>query len=112
MIERVDLQHVKLSDISLSDTNKIFRGSQDMQPSALQELTDSIREKGVIQPILLRPDGKPGKYELVCGERRYRASLAVGKQDKNADTIPSYIRNLTDEAALDMQITENLQRRG
>jgi ParB/RepB/Spo0J family partition protein len=69
-------------------------------------LKDSILQKGVISPVLLRPDGKPGKYYLVCGERRYRASQLAG-----LETIPAFIRTLSEEEAFDLQITENLQRK-
>lgn len=105
------LAHVKLGDISLSSTNKMFRDNSDMDAAALKDIIDSVRQKGVIQPVLLRPNGKAGKYELVCGERRLRASLAVQAQAKDRDTIPAYIRTLTDEEALDLQIVENLQRK-
>jgi ParB family transcriptional regulator, chromosome partitioning protein len=72
--------------------------------TAMAELTDSVRENGVIQPILLRPHGK--KYMLVCGERRYRASNNAALKE-----IPSVIRNLSDAEALELQIIENLQRK-
>ncbi len=103
-METTQLAHIDLKEIELSDTNKMFRDEPEMQPAALQDLINSIKEKGVISPIMLRP-GKKKKYELVCGERRYRASLAA-----KLDTIPANIRKLTDEEALECQITENLQR--
>lgn len=105
-MEQLDLQHVKLADVTLSETNKMFRESADMQQAALQELIDSIKKDGVLQPVLLRTNGKAGKYELVCGERRYRASQA-----NKLETIPAYIRTLNDDQALDAQLTENLQRK-
>lgn len=73
------------------------------------ELSSSIRENGVIQPILVRP--VQGGYELVCGERRYRASKLVQAAFKDRNTIPVHIRELTDHEALEAQITENLQRK-
>lgn len=97
------LDHVPLIQISISGTNKMFRDESEFQTAQLQELIDSIKTKGVIQPVLLRPDADG--FELVCGERRYRASKAAG-----LETIPAYIRDLTDEEALELQITENLQR--
>lgn len=109
-LEKVDLQHVKLADISVSKTNDLWREPFELEQAALQELIDSVRDKGVLQPILLRTNGKPGKYELVCGERRYRASLAVQIQHKDRDTIPSYIRTLNDDEALDAQFIENNER--
>lgn len=85
-------------------------------PARLQELADSIKASGVHQPVLLRPlpaqmladtaHMKPRPdYELVAGERRYRASLMAGQ-----DTIPAMIRELTDAQTLEVQILENLQR--
>lgn len=72
--------------------------------TSMQELTQSIKEKGVLQPVLLRPSGK--WYLLVCGERRFRASKEAGLKD-----IPAVIRELTDDEALELQIIENLQRK-
>lgn len=73
-------------------------------PKAIEELAKSIESVGVLQPITVRPI-EVG-YELVCGERRWRAAAQAG-----LDTIPSIIRKLTDEQAMDITITENLQRK-
>ena len=70
----------------------------------LQELADSIKQVGVLQPILVRPKGK--LFEIVCGERRYSASVLAGTQ-----TIPAIVRTMSDDAALELAITENLQRK-
>jgi ParB/RepB/Spo0J family partition protein len=101
------LAHVLLSEIAVGQTNKMFRDESEMQTAALHDLIASIKEKGVIQPVLLRPLAKNGAnvYELVCGERRFRASRAADLKD-----IPAYIRPLTDEEALEAQVIENLQR--
>lgn len=77
--------------------------------AAMQELTDSVREKGILQPILIRPNGKG--YIIVCGERRYKAALNVQKELVDHDVIPAVIRELSDEEALELQIIENLQRK-
>ena len=71
---------------------------------ALQELADSIKVLGIIQPVTLRlmPDGR---YQIISGERRYRASLAAGLQ-----SIPAYVRKADDGAMLEMAIVENIQR--
>lgn len=69
----------------------------------LQELADSIREKGVLQPILVRPLGDA--YQVVCGERRFRASQLAG-----LETIPVTIRGLNEEEALEAMLLENFQR--
>jgi ParB/RepB/Spo0J family partition protein len=71
--------------------------------AALQELTESIKEKGVLQPILVRLNGNG--YKLVCGERRYKAATAAGLKE-----IPAVIRELTDEETLEIQFIENIQR--
>lgn len=102
------LEHVALVEISVSETNQMFRDEAELTPEALQELSDSIKEKGVIQPVLLRsnPAGTFKKYELICGERRFRASEVLG-----LETIPANIREMTDEEAFECQVTENLQRK-
>ncbi len=70
---------------------------------SLTELADSIREHGVLQPILVRPSGT--KYELIAGERRWRASGMVGR-----DSIPAIVVEFDEQTALEVSIIENLQR--
>lgn len=91
---------VKLSEISPSKTNprKFF------DEQFIKELSESIKENGLLQPILIRPSGKG--YELVCGEQRYRASKLAGLPD-----ILANIKQMTDEQVLHAQIIENLQRK-
>ena len=77
--------------------------------NSLAELAESIKARGVLQPILLRPNPNSrgsAAYELVAGERRYRASLMAGLEQ-----IPAYIKELTDEEAEDAQYAENVQRK-
>ena len=76
----------------------------DFDETTLEELAQSIREIGVIQPITLREISKD-KYEIIAGERRYRASLKAGKT-----TIPAYIRTAKDENIVEMALIENIQR--
>lgn len=71
--------------------------------TALQELSASIKERGVMEPIIVRP--KDGRYEIVAGERRYRASLLAGMTD-----IPAVIRDVSDEDAMADSLLENFQR--
>lgn len=104
-METAKLANVKLSDIITSTTNEMFRDKSELTAEAIIELTDSVKQVGIIQPILLRPL-KNNKFELVCGERRFRAAGYA-----NLVTIPANIRELTDQEALDIQITENLQRK-
>jgi ParB family transcriptional regulator, chromosome partitioning protein len=73
-------------------------------PDALRELAASIREHGVLQPILVRPLGA-NRYQLVAGERRWRASREAG-----LETIPALVEELDDDTALEIAIIENLQR--
>jgi ParB family chromosome partitioning protein len=75
------------------------------EQSALDELTASIREHGILQPILVRPIDDTGRYQLVAGERRWRAAKAGGLA-----TIPALIEELDDDTALEIAIIENLQR--
>jgi ParB family transcriptional regulator, chromosome partitioning protein len=74
------------------------------EQEALDELTASIREHGVLQPILVRPLG-PNTYQIVAGERRWRASRQAG-----LETIPALIEEIDDDTALEIAIIENLQR--
>jgi ParB/RepB/Spo0J family partition protein len=75
-------------------------------PVALNELAETIKTNDVLEPILLRPNGKPGSYEIVAGERRWRAAKIAGKTD-----IPAIVRELSDEQALEIQVIENLARK-
>lgn len=79
----------------------------DMRPESLQELADSIGAQGVVQPIVVRPvdDGGPEQFEIIAGERRWRAAQLAG-----LDEIPAVIRDVPDEAAVAMALIENIQR--
>ena len=81
-----------------------FQPRTHFSPEALTELSNSIRELGVIQPVTVRKVGYD-KYQLISGERRYRASQAAGLTE-----IPAYIRIANDEAMLEMALVENIQR--
>jgi ParB family chromosome partitioning protein len=70
----------------------------------IQELADSIREKGVLQPLLLRPAAQGG-YEIVAGERRFRAAELLGRA-----TVPAVIRQIPDRELLEFALVENIQR--
>lgn len=95
-----DFKIIPLSEIK-PDPNQPRKYYDEL---AMQELTQSVKEKGILQPILLRPNGKG--YILVCGERRYKAATAAGLTE-----IPAVIRKLSDDEALELQIIENLQRK-
>ncbi len=72
-------------------------------PQALQELSDSIKEKGLLQPLLVRPKGD--MYELIAGERRFKASQMAGLTE-----VPVLIRDISEREALEIALIENLQR--
>ncbi len=83
-----------------------FQPRDHFDEEALGLLADSIREVGVLQPVLVRPAGE-GEYELIAGERRWRAARRVGLQ-----TIPALVRESDDAAALEQALVENLHRDG
>jgi ParB family transcriptional regulator, chromosome partitioning protein len=76
---------------------------KDFRDEELAELAESIRSKGLVQPIIVRPI--PGGYEIVAGERRWRAALKAGLH-----TVPVIARDLTDKEVLELAIIENVQR--
>jgi ParB family chromosome partitioning protein len=82
----------------------VFQPRRDMSEDGLKELADSIRAQGVMQPVVVRPLG-PQSYELIAGERRWRASQLAG-----LETIPAVIRDVSDEDAIAMALIENIQR--
>ena len=77
---------------------------REFDPVALQELSDSIRELGIVQPITLRDQGD-GTYLIIAGERRWRASQMAGLTH-----IPAYVRTVDDENMMEMALIENIQR--
>ncbi len=81
-----------------------YQPRTDMHEEALEELAASIRNQGVMQPIVIRPISAD-KYEIIAGERRWRASQIAG-----LDTIPAIIKPVGDEAAIAMALIENIQR--
>ena len=81
-----------------------YQPRKDMHPEALEELSDSIKAQGVMQPIVVRPIS-PDRYEIIAGERRWRATQLAG-----LDTIPCVVREVPDEAAIAMALIENIQR--
>ncbi len=84
--------------------NNPHQTRMDFEPEFLQELAESIRVQGVIQPIVVRP-GTEGRYLLILGERRLRASKLAGKT-----TIPAIVKRVSEQQAAEMTIVENLQR--
>jgi ParB family chromosome partitioning protein len=97
--EAANLRHIPVE--------KIRRGKYQprihIRPEALQELADSIRAQGVVQPVVVRP--VDGGYELIAGERRWRASQLAGLHE-----VPAVVRDIPDQAAAAMSLIENIQR--
>ena len=81
-----------------------YQPRKDIEPESLQELADSIRVQGVMQPIVVRPISDE-RFEIIAGERRWRATQLAG-----LDTIPALVRDVPDEAAIAMALIENIQR--
>ena len=83
-----------------------YQPRQDFEPTALQELADSIKAQGVVQPIVVRPlAAQPGRFEIIAGERRWRATQLAGLHE-----IPVVVRDVPDQAAMAMALIENIQR--
>ena len=97
--EAANLRHIPVE--------KIRRGKYQprihIRPEALQELADSIKAQGVVQPVVVRP--VDGGYELIAGERRWRASQLAGLHE-----VPAVVRDIPDQAAAAMALIENIQR--
>jgi ParB family chromosome partitioning protein len=84
-----------------------YQPRQEFDLEALNELAESIKANGVIQPILVRPDvNNPGSFELIAGERRLRATKIAG-----LEKIPAIIKNYNDKQSLEAALIENLQRK-
>jgi ParB family chromosome partitioning protein len=94
-IIELDLEHIEVNP---------FQPRSNFNDESIKELATSIRELGVIQPITVRKLGF-NEYQLVSGERRYRASKLLG-----LETIPAYIRIANDQESLEMALVENIQR--
>ena len=94
------INEIELSKISVNPNQP----RREFDPVALQELADSIAEIGIIQPITLRQLSEDS-YQIIAGERRYRASIQAGLK-----SIPAYIRTADDENVMEMALIENIQR--
>jgi ParB family chromosome partitioning protein len=81
-----------------------YQPRRDMDPEALEELAESIRQQGIMQPIIVRP-AADNTYEIIAGERRWRAA-----QLASLDRVPTIVRDVPDDAAVAMALIENIQR--
>ena len=82
-----------------------YQPRKDMHEESLAELADSIREQGLVQPIIVRAIDKPGHYEIIAGERRWRAAQLAG-----LDEVPVLVKEVPDEVAIVLALVENIQR--
>jgi len=96
-------ERLKIMPVDLIQRGK-YQPRKDMEPESLQELADSIKVQGVMQPIIVRSISDK-KFEIIAGERRWRATQLAGLDD-----IPVIIKNVSDEAAIAMALIENIQR--
>ncbi len=100
---QVDTRELQYVPLELIQRGK-YQPRRDMDQTALEELANSIKVQGVMQPIVVRPIGG-GRFEIIAGERRWRASQQAG-----LDKIPAMVREVPDEAAIAMALIENIQR--
>ncbi len=103
VVESGGNEHLKELPVEFLSRGK-YQPRRDMHPEALEDLANSIRAQGVMQPIVVRPLGIDS-YEIIAGERRWRAAQLVG-----LETIPALIKDVTDESAMAMALIENIQR--
>src|SRR3990167_5635072 len=97
-------QEDKLQKLPLNNIQQgQYQPRRDIDPETLEDLANSIRTQGVIQPIIVRPIGD--KYEIIAGERRWRAAKLAGLTE-----IPAVVRSMPDEAAVAIAFIENIQR--
>src|SRR5688572_9756018 len=82
-----------------------FQPRQEFDENEIRQLSESIKRQGLLQPVVVRPAG-PGFYELVAGERRWRASRLAG-----LESIPAVVKNVDDKKMLELALVENIQRR-
>lgn len=94
------MRHLPVEKISKGP----YQPRLSIDPESLQDLADSIKAQGLVQPVIVRPIGS-GQYELIAGERRWRAAQIAGLHD-----IPAVIRKISDQAAAAMSLIENIQR--
>jgi ParB family chromosome partitioning protein len=101
--QKADSREFQYLPLDLIQRGK-YQPRRDMDPAALEELAQSIKAQGVMQPIVVRPIAN-GRFEIIAGERRWRATQQAG-----LDTIPAMVREVPDQAAIAMALIENIQR--
>lgn len=96
-----NIKHIPLLQLSSSSLNP----RKSFSSKSISELAQSIREQGILQPLVVRPDCDG--FEIICGERRFQAAL-----EANQESVPCIIRKIDDDQALEIMLIENLQREG
>ena len=97
-VKEEEVQELPIDELRVNP----YQPRKTFNEESLQELSESIKEHGVFQPIIVKKSIKG--YEIVAGERRFRASKLAGKK-----TIPAIVRNFTDEEMMEIAVLENLQ---
>ena len=101
-VKKIETNKVLIKDL----TRNKFQPRKAFSKESLEELTNSIKEQGVIQPIVVRPNKSfKGKYEIIAGERRWLASQNAGLHE-----VPAVILDVNDVKSLEFSIIENVQR--
>lgn len=107
-VERAEPVEGKLRNIPVEQIRESpYQPRTTMDPAALDDLTRSIRVQGVVQPIIVRRSGEGEHFELIAGERRWRAAQSAGLTE-----IPAVVRDIPDESAIAISLIENIQREG
>ena len=103
------IQSISLSSVLEIPVNEILPNPHqprtEMNPDELQDLAESIREHGIIQPLIISPGNKENEYFLIAGERRLRAAKIIGLKQ-----VPAILRNVSDQGQLELALIENVQR--
>ena len=107
--DQVAMEEVNGDQLKIVPLDLIQRGQYqprlDIKADTLQELAESIKAQGVVQPVVIRPIGDGGRYELIAGERRWRAAQLAG-----LNGIPAIVKRVPDAQAMSIALIENIQR--
>ena len=96
--DKEELKHIPVEFLQPGQ----YQPRKDMHPDQLEELAASIRSQGIMQPIIVRPLAGKNRYEIIAGERRWRAA-----QIAQLDVVPALVRDVPDEAAIAIALIEN-----
>src|SRR3989338_3138774 len=102
-VKKMEISNISLEKIVPSKTNP----RKNFDDGQMKDLTESIKQRGILQPILVRPIGENGNrmFEIIAGERRFRAAKSAGLTE-----IPAIQKELSDSEVMEEQVIENLQR--